>query len=145
MLEAAHIAPTSTRKSIIPDGKDEVQGVAIGAVRNHYTGSVVIGKTTMKSGGRVQNRANMTKVLCRFMKESDPSFAFTTIQINKNFAAKPHRDANNAGPSRLIALGDFEGGGELVVREQDGVRTEMLDARDSTMWCPQDLAPLHIG
>ena len=48
------------------------------------------------------------------MREQEPGFNFTTIQVNKNYAAKRHMDSNNLGDSRLIALGDFTGGNLLV-------------------------------
>ena len=36
---------------------------------------------------------------------------YTTISVNKGFAAKLHRDTRNEGPSVALALGEFTGGG----------------------------------
>ena len=38
-------------------------------------------------------------------------FPFTSISLNYNYAAKLHRDGNNAGPSLTRSLGVFNGGG----------------------------------
>jgi len=37
-------------------------------------------------------------------------FPFTTVCINRDYAAKRHRDANNMGVSVVRAFGDFAGG-----------------------------------
>ena len=50
------------------------------------------------------------------MHEHEPDFKFTSITLNKNYAAKRHRDKNNLGDSRLIAFGDFTGG-EIVIED----------------------------
>lgn len=50
------------------------------------------------------------QTLKEFIKEVDPNFNFTTIQVNKNVLCKPHVDSNNIGPSYIIGLGDYEGG-----------------------------------
>ena len=34
----------------------------------------------------------------------------TSIQVNKNFQTRPHRDSANFGPSALISFGSFTGG-----------------------------------
>ena len=35
-----------------------------------------------------------------------PRFPHTTVQLNKNYASRPHVDANNLGPSAIIGLGN---------------------------------------
>merc|ERR1712046_397351 len=40
---------------------------------------------------------------------SDP-FPFTSINLNKNYAAALHRDKNNLGPSAIRTLGNFHDG-----------------------------------
>merc|ERR1711957_24004 len=44
---------------------------------------------------------------------------FTTVSINKNYAAARHRDGNNVGPSVGAAVGQFEGGGRLLYWPKD--------------------------
>jgi hypothetical protein len=41
-------------------------------------------------------------------------WVYTVIQINRNFVAKPHKDAPAVGNSYLFSCGDYTGG-ELVV------------------------------
>lgn len=44
-------------------------------------------------------------------QEQSRPFYFTSITVNKNYAAFPHRDANHFdGKARIVALGDFTGG-----------------------------------
>ena len=49
-----------------------------------------------------------------FIKESQPDFEYTTIQVNKNVLCEPHVDKNNIGPSYGISLGDFTGGNLVI-------------------------------
>lgn len=52
-----------------------------------------------------------------FALQYDPSFRFTTITLNYNYAAAPHRDVNHHhGHARIIALGNYDGG-ELVIHQ----------------------------
>merc|ERR1712039_116412 len=37
-------------------------------------------------------------------------FKFTSLNLNKNYAARVHRDGNNFGPSMIAAFGKFSGG-----------------------------------
>ena len=39
-----------------------------------------------------------------------PGFEFSHIQLNKNLVCSPHRDGANRGESRILFLGEFEGG-----------------------------------
>ena len=41
-------------------------------------------------------------------------FFWTQVQINKNWAIQPHKDASNQGQSYIVGLGDYHGG-DLVV------------------------------
>ena len=47
-------------------------------------------------------------------------FCFTSVNVNYNFAARRHRDANNVGPSLTRSLGDFSGGRLLYWQDDDG-------------------------
>ena len=49
-----------------------------------------------------------------FIKESQPEFEYTTIQINKNVLCEAHVDKNNVGLSYGISLGDFTGGNLVI-------------------------------
>ena len=64
-----------------------------------------------------------------------PDFPFTHIQLNKNLVCTPHRDGKNQGESRILFLGDFEGG-ELCL-EGGGVHKE------TNVWFSFDPQELH--
>ena len=52
-----------------------------------------------------------TKVLCRFLKQAQAGFAFTSCALFHNVATKPHRDARNSSSSNLIVpVSSFEHG-----------------------------------
>ena len=64
-----------------------------------------------------------------------PGFEFSHIQLNKNLMCTPHRDGMNRGESRILFLGDFEGG-ELCL-EGSGVHKE------TGVWFSFDPQELH--
>lgn len=121
VLEVAPIPLTDGRKNVLPEGVDAVRGVALGAVTDRKGKNVVCCNKT-------DPRAKLTKVLCRFMKEAEPAFKFTTIQLNKNYAARRHQDSNNLGDSRLIGFGNFTGG-DIIVEENGINRKESVKNR----------------
>ena len=47
------------------------------------------------------------RLLTAYMKQCQPTFLFTSIQINVGHAAKPHVDSNNLGSSLGIAFGSW--------------------------------------
>ena len=64
-----------------------------------------------------------------------PDFPFSHIQLNKDLVCTPHRDGRNQGESRILFLGDFEGG-ELCL-EGGGVHKE------TGVWFSFDPQELH--
>eukprot|EP00435_Cladocopium_sp_Y103_P008751 s2504_g2.t1 len=52
----------------------------------------------------------LTLALCRGCREACPDFHFTSIQVNLNTKYGMHTDGYDAGPSRMIALGNFSEG-----------------------------------
>ena len=53
------------------------------------------------------------RLLCTWIRSTRPfptAFPFTSISLNSQYAAKAHRDGNNAGPSLTRSLGNFTGG-----------------------------------
>ena len=47
-----------------------------------------------------------------YFNRMQPDFRYTTIQFNKNYATKKmHVDGNNEGPSYIVGVGDYTGGG----------------------------------
>merc|ERR1719174_1485220 len=63
---------------------------------------------------------NLCRALTTFFRQEKPDFKFTTIQLNKNYAAKMHVDGNNHGPSYIIGLGEYTGGEVWVMDEENG-------------------------
>ena len=53
------------------------------------------------------------------MKQHNPDFRFTSIQINDNHKSSRHKDGKNVGKSYIIALGNYTGG-ELRLYNPDG-------------------------
>ena len=52
-----------------------------------------------------------TKVLCRFLRQAQDGFAFTSCALFNNVATKPHRDARNSSSLNLIVpVSSFEHG-----------------------------------
>ncbi|CAD7959266.1 unnamed protein product [Amoebophrya sp. A120] len=70
-------------------------------------------------------------------RDTKNRFTFTSITVNKNYAANAHRDANHyRGNARIIAVGDFTGG-ELFVTDFD----KRIDIRNA--WHDFDARELH--
>lgn len=57
-----------------------------------------------------RERPILARLLTDFVKHEVPDFEFTSIQVNKDYAAALHVDKNNAGTSMIIGLGDYSGG-----------------------------------
>jgi hypothetical protein len=74
-----------------------------------YAGGVSGGNGIIASG-QSQGRPQLGRLLARFMRAADPSFTFTSIQVNKDYESAMHLDKNNLGPSYIIGLGDYSGG-----------------------------------
>merc|ERR1712187_714428 len=55
-----------------------------------------------------------TELIVKWLMDRLPKetkeFRFTSLNLNKNYAARLHRDGNNFGPSMIAAFGKFEGG-----------------------------------
>jgi len=95
-----------TRLNVAPDGAKFVLSDTMGLVSD-------------RSGGIAPTRytlayPNCSKVLCDYLQDHYPAeypkFTFTSINVNKNYAGRRHRDGNNVGPSVIKAFGKFEGG-----------------------------------
>ena len=66
-------------------------------------------------------RPYLYKLLLEFGAKHCP-FPFTSITVNQNYQAAPHRDKNNVGESFLVAFGDYSGGElEILEGEKKGI------------------------
>jgi len=62
----------------------------------------------------------LTKWLTDRLPAEAKHFKFTSLNVNKDYAAKIHRDGNNLGPSMISAFGEFTGGSLCYYPEDDG-------------------------
>ena len=85
-------------------GEPFIYAFALGLVNNYCKG------LCMSTHAKV--RVNLTKVITRYFRHNVPQSKYTTIQLNKNYATKKmHVDGNNEGPSYIVGVGDYTGGG----------------------------------
>lgn len=100
-----------SRNNVKPDDVPFIQAFPLGMVNNYCLGLCC--SRTLKLW------PNLTMLLTRFLAHNHPSFRYTTIQLNRDYAAKMHVDGNNHGPSYIIGFGDYKGG-ELWMMDKDG-------------------------
>jgi len=50
------------------------------------------------------------ELLKELINFADPTFKFTSIQVNQNVSCSSHRDMSNVGESLIIGFGDYDGG-----------------------------------
>jgi hypothetical protein len=62
------------------------------------------------------------------IKQIDPTFDYTTIQINKDTVCNPHIDDSNTGESILVSIGDYSGG-NLCIKIDDTIETISTNLR----------------
>lgn len=95
----------TTRSSVLPEGVEGVHSLSFGLVHAYMSGFVV-SKDSRKF-------SQTLRLVCAVIKAAHTryrKFPFTSIQVNFDYAAKRHVDANNLGPSLATALGEFTGG-----------------------------------
>jgi len=97
-----------------------------------------VGKNTVI----VKNRQARDKATCMklwntmkgLIKGIDPDYMFTSIQVNRNFSGKPHRDRNDRSYQYALSLGDFSGGA-LTVETDDPEQLVQLDTKGRLTKC----------
>jgi len=96
--------PNTKRKNVMPKKTDWVYSSTLGLIHD-FTGRVVVSLSTCGS-------EDVVRLLARWLRDQlgENSFPWTSISLNKNYAAARHRDKGNRGPSALRALGDHAGG-----------------------------------
>jgi len=110
VLDAWSFRENKARTNVIPQGTKFVHSEMLGLVRIRAFSKYVVAKPTHRF-------PLVTRLLCRFLEDNPPAglnhrmrFPFSTICINRNYAAKRHRDRNNMGMSIVRAFGNFTGG-----------------------------------
>ena len=127
-LENTNFPTCRTRKNISSEG---VKAFVLGDV--NYRGQKKLGGLTRGPSRYNKKFEKLFNLLKELMLKNDPSFEYTTIQINKCVYCKPHVDKNNVGPSYIIALGDFTGGELVVEREHHCIKNKFqkFDGRNA--------------
>lgn len=118
-LEVADIPWNTTRKNVFPEGETGVRGMLLGFF--------VFGGNSGCSS-QTSEHSWLTKLLVGHAKRARPDFIFTSIQVNKNYASRPHVDKNNLGKSLILGLGDYRDG-QLWVHDDEGKET--LELKES--------------
>jgi len=106
-LRAWGFCRNGQRRNVLPPGQEWVHSDTLGLVKTRDQ------RIHVSSASR--RHPSFTLLLNRWLRDQWPEgvpadFPFTSISVNKNYAAKRHRDGSNAGPSLLKALGSFRGG-----------------------------------
>jgi hypothetical protein len=112
------------RGNVMPDGHKFVHSDTIGMIKMSTC------ERTLLTVG-TNRYPEFTELIARWFKEQLPAelkdkFAYTSVNINKNYAGKLHRDGNNCGPSFIKAFGKFSGG-ELNYWPSDDKNTPLED------------------
>jgi len=81
-------------------GKGQSQSIGILSRRNYGIGE---SRNNEKFADILVEARKLAKIIC-------PEINYTTMMLNVNYEAAPHRDKNNIGASCVVAFGDFEGG-----------------------------------
>ena len=103
---------SSIRKNAIPPGVKKIQGQLFGM--HARRGGVGITTATDECPHTI-------RLLAAWLRTVDAEFQFMSIQVNRNYASRPHVDKNNLGMSYIVSLGRFTGG-EICVHGE-GART----------------------
>ena len=117
VLRLWHFKSNRSRTNVFPKGANFVHSDTLGAIRNRE-GKVVLTKLT------IQNPA-VFALLSRWLEDNIPEvftqpFTFTSVNVNYGYAARPHRDQYNIGPSMTNSIARFTGGQLLHWERDDG-------------------------
>jgi hypothetical protein len=98
----------TNRGNVMPDGAKFVHSDTVGIIKMSTCERTLVTVGTKRY-------PEFTQLITRWLKEKMPAelkqqFTYTSININKNYAGKLHRDGNNVGPSFIKAFGDFRNG-----------------------------------
>eukprot|EP00931_Biecheleriopsis_adriatica_P034579 TRINITY_DN19955_c0_g1_i1.p1 TRINITY_DN19955_c0_g1~~TRINITY_DN19955_c0_g1_i1.p1 ORF type:complete len:272 (-),score=40.90 TRINITY_DN19955_c0_g1_i1:57-872(-) len=74
------------------------------------------------------------RTMRRLVKVIDPSFTFTSMQVNRNFVGKPHRDKKDRSYQYALSLGEFSGGA-LVAETDDPEQLVELETKGRLTKC----------
>jgi len=96
------------RGNVMPEGATFVHSDTIGLIKMSTCERTLLTVGTKRYPEFTMLITNWLR--SRMPEEIKQDFGYTSININKNYAGRLHRDGNNAGPSLIKAFGDFHGG-----------------------------------
>tara|TARA_R110002126_G_scaffold165189_1_gene313053 strand:- start:325 stop:951 length:627 start_codon:yes stop_codon:yes gene_type:complete len=105
-------AKDKTRSNVLKKGQTEIEAFVLGKVRAYDKVELVNSVKNIKF-------PVLFNLLKKLVRTHNPSFKYTSIQINKSVGTNWHRDRGNRGLSYCFALGDYTGGG-VVIEFEDG-------------------------
>ena len=125
-LRQLNVRQQDIRANVRQKGVAKIASLALGLVHDFRTGPSL--------STAAQEWINLTRLLSTFFHQRQSAFRFTTIQVNFHFQSRLHVDGRNAGPSWIIALGEYTGG-QLFVMDDDGdttivVKDEVIGRHD---------------
>eukprot|EP00929_Paragymnodinium_shiwhaense_P065602 TRINITY_DN32865_c3_g3_i1.p1 TRINITY_DN32865_c3_g3~~TRINITY_DN32865_c3_g3_i1.p1 ORF type:complete len:505 (+),score=115.95 TRINITY_DN32865_c3_g3_i1:253-1767(+) len=127
--------PPNTRKAAESAREDlQSRGCTLGLNFGYGRNVVALTKPTT-------DWPELTQVLCQACRQANPTFKFTSIQVNLNAKYTMHTDGRDAGPSRMIACGDFQRG-RLWLHESAESRWSVEDVHDR--WLAFDGREYHF-
>lgn len=109
-------ARNSGRLNVMQEGRSWVWSDTLGLLRDRM-GDIHL---TTPSHSYPQVPELLNRWLMDRLPEEATGFAWTSLNLNKDYAARIHRDGNNFGPSMISAFGDFSGGQLRYYPEDDG-------------------------
>jgi len=104
-----------TRKNILNGSDTSYEGFNLGYVRlipyqaNKFGYTIQISIPTQN-----KKHKSIYELSKKIAEDNIPDFNYSSIQYNKNYKIKKHKDKRNTGTSYIIGLGDYTGG-ELLI------------------------------
>lgn len=108
-----------TRMNVV-GGREEAEGKVIEAFTLGLTRAYDKSKLVSSKNNSNPKLMKLHLLLKKLIKEKDPSYKYTTIQINKNVKTDWHKDKSNIGKSYCLSLGNFTGGA-LELKTDSGI------------------------
>lgn len=130
VLSSWGFARNTTRVNVMPDQANWVWSDTLGLLRDRC-GDIHLTKPSLRY-------PEVVEVMSRWLTDRLPAteakgFTFTSLNVNKNYAARIHRDGNNFGPSMISAFGDFTGGKLRYYPHDDGkIDLEKLQSKTAS-------------
>jgi hypothetical protein len=110
-LEQIDIPVNESRMNVKLQEQQVLRGMCIGCVNARSNGVCASTQT--------YRMRYLTYLLVEFARRALPKdFAFTSIQVNKNYVSAMHVDKGNMGPSYIVGVGDYTAGKLWIHRQK---------------------------